>query len=80
MNSKNNVPITKKKIGSKVEEKIAPKKKRAVKKVLYIEIDDEVTGIYDKIKSIRMKNIYLILSIFTNWILWELKALLIKKL
>lgn len=30
------------------------------KKIIYVEIDDEVTAIYDKIKSIRTKDIYIV--------------------
>lgn len=30
------------------------------KKVLFIEIDDEITGIYDKLKKYKMKNIYIV--------------------
>ncbi len=32
----------------------------ANKKVLYVEIDDEVTTIYDRLKNLKMKNIYLV--------------------
>lgn len=35
-------------------------KARRTKKVLYIEIDDEVTTIYDRIKSLKIKNLYLV--------------------
>lgn len=30
------------------------------KKVIYIEIDDEVTSIYDRMKKLKMKNVYLV--------------------
>ena len=32
----------------------------ANKKVLYVEIDDEVTTIYDRLKNLKVKNIYLV--------------------
>lgn len=38
----------------------AQSKPRRTKKVLYIEIDDEVTTIYDRIKSHKIKNLYLV--------------------
>ncbi len=56
----------KKKTSSKKEE---PKKEKAVKKtevvskkkVIYVEIDDEVTDIYDKLSSVRAKHVYIVL-------------------
>lgn len=41
---------------AKEKEKIISKKK-----VLFTEIDDEITGIYDKLKKYKMKNIYLVI-------------------
>jgi hypothetical protein len=40
---------------AKLKEKIISKKK-----VLFTEIDDEITGIYDKLKKYKMKNIYIV--------------------
>mgnify|MGYP001577113457 CR=1 FL=1 len=34
--------------------------KRRTKKVLYIEIDEEVTAIYDRLKQLKVKNVYLV--------------------
>ncbi len=42
-----------------VEDEKKTKAGRA-KKVLYTEIDDEVTSIYDKLKQLKMKNIYIV--------------------
>lgn len=41
---------------------VATKKKKglALKKVLYLEIDDEVTTIYDRLKTLKMKNVYIV--------------------
>lgn len=39
---------------------VVNKRKRKNKKVIYIEIDDEVTSIYDKIKGLRINNLYLV--------------------
>lgn len=38
------------------------KKEKALKakKVLYTEIDDEITGIYDRLKQLKMKNVYIV--------------------
>lgn len=56
--------ISKKRIGDsskKKESDVKPKSKtRRTKKVLYIEIDDEVTTIYDRMKSQKIKNLYLV--------------------
>lgn len=49
--------------GSEETEEFEDKKKsRAAKakKVLYTEIDDEITSIYDKLKPLKMKNIYIV--------------------
>lgn len=35
-------------------------KKTSVKKVLYLEIDDEITTIYDRLKHLKVKNIYIV--------------------
>lgn len=43
------------------EEKVKNKKPRPTKKILYVEIDDEVTSIYDKLVKQRIKNIYLVI-------------------
>lgn len=61
----------KKKTSSKKDEtqKEEPKKEKAVKKteviskkkVIYVEIDDEVTDIYDKLSSVRAKHVYIVL-------------------
>ena len=32
----------------------------SAKKVVYIEIDDEVTSVYDRIKNLKIKHIYLV--------------------
>ncbi len=37
-----------------------PSFKNKIKKVLYIEIDEEVTAIYDRLKQLKIKNIYLV--------------------
>jgi hypothetical protein len=39
-----------------------PKKHKILtaKKVLYTEIDDEVTAVYDKLKQLKMKNVYIV--------------------
>lgn len=56
-------PMSKKRIGEgksendNVKPKSAP---RRAKKVLYIEIDDEVTTIFDRIKKLKIKNLYLV--------------------
>jgi hypothetical protein len=56
------VPVVKKRLGEgKPDEHEMPKKKRRIqKKVLYVEIDDEVTAIYDRLKQLKVKNIYLV--------------------
>jgi hypothetical protein len=54
--------VVKKKLGEgKPDESEMPKKwKKLQKKVLYIEIDDEVTAIYDRMRHLKMKNIYMV--------------------
>ncbi len=55
--------VTTRKIGKAappVEEETPKKVKMPAKKVVYIEIDDEITAIYDRIKNLKMKNIYLV--------------------
>jgi len=44
------------------EEVVDHKKEKAekAKKVLYTEIDDEITGIYDRLKQLKMKNVYIV--------------------
>jgi hypothetical protein len=67
----NNNPLSKKRIESSAkpsaqqpqeETQTRLKKKRDIpaRKVMYIEIDDEVTSIYDRMKSLKYKNIYLV--------------------
>lgn len=44
-----------------VDEQIITKEKPLkTKKVLYIEIDDEITAIYDRLRQMRLKNLYLV--------------------
>lgn len=38
----------------------AKPKKKSAKKVLYLEIDDEITTIYDRLKHLKVKNIYIV--------------------
>ncbi len=60
--------VTKTKIGKsdapekaeQEENTIAKKSRLPTKKVVYIEIDDEITSIYEKIRHLKMKNIYLV--------------------
>ena len=55
--------IQKRKIRTSVEEEklsTTKGKTRPAKKILYIEIDDEVTSIYDKLVKLKYKNIYLV--------------------
>lgn len=42
------------------EQVIAKKKPEKTKKVLYIEIDDEITTIYDRLKQMKLRNLYLV--------------------
>ncbi len=47
--------------GKTVDEQIIAKEKtQKTKKVLYIEIDDEITAIYDRLRQMRLKNLYLV--------------------
>ncbi len=47
--------------GEVLEERvIAQKKPEKTKKVIYIEIDDEITAIYDRLKQMKLKNLYLV--------------------
>jgi hypothetical protein len=61
-NEPENSPMTTRKIGEQTttvsQEKT--KKRAAAKKMIYIEIDDEVTTIFDRIKNLKYKNIYLV--------------------
>lgn len=43
-----------------VKEEKKPEKKEK-RKILYVEIDDEVTAVYDRIKSLKQKNLYLVI-------------------
>lgn len=56
--------ISRKRIGEASQKKVSDIKPKPVsrrdKKVLYIEIDDEVTTIYDRIKGMKIKNLYLV--------------------
>jgi len=63
MNAFSKKPVSTRKISSTVsasDEEVKSKKMRREKKVVYIEIDDEVTTVYDRIKPLKMKNIYLV--------------------
>lgn len=63
MNAFNKKPVSKSKSNtsvSAVDDEVKNKKARREKKVVYIEIDDEVTTVYDRIKPLKMKNIYLV--------------------
>ena len=42
------------------DEKVDKSQVISAKKVVYIEIDDEVTSVYDRIKSVRSKHIYIV--------------------
>jgi len=56
--------VATKRIGDAEEtEQVEDKKKEKAfnaKKVLYTEIDDEITSIYDKLKQLKMKNVYIV--------------------
>ncbi len=56
--------VATKRIGNAEEtESVEDKKKEKIlktKKVLYTEIDDEVTSIYDRLKQLKMKNVYIV--------------------
>ncbi|MCC6643369.1 hypothetical protein IT411_01345, partial [Candidatus Peregrinibacteria bacterium] len=52
--------MQKRKISVKAESEVKKPKARPAKKILYLEIDDEVTAIYDKLSKLRFKNIYLV--------------------
>lgn len=39
---------------------VAKKRENKSKKVIYLEIDDEVTQVYDRIKNLKIKNLYLV--------------------
>lgn len=43
------------------DKEAAPKAVRPSKKILYVEIDDEITTIYDKLARLKFKNIYLVI-------------------
>lgn len=43
-----------------VETDTSSSQKRRSKKVLYVEIDEEVTAIYDSLKQLKVKNVYLV--------------------
>ncbi len=61
---KENSPIQRKRISGipEPDAEKPPKRKREApaKKVIYIEIDDEVTAIYERLKNLKYKNIYLV--------------------
>ena len=54
--------MAKKQISNEFEEAAEGDKSEVIssKKVIYIEIDDEVTGVYDKIKNLKIKHIYIV--------------------
>ncbi len=52
--------VTTKRIEKTDESEKKPAKQNKLKKVLYIEIDEEVTAIYDRLKQLKIKNIYLV--------------------
>jgi hypothetical protein len=59
-------PLTTKRIGETKDETDSSSlttrkpKQKVSKKVLYLEIDDEITAIYDKLKNLKMKNVYIV--------------------
>ncbi len=57
------MPIQKKKIrvDDADQEKPAKRVPVSTKKILYLEIDDEVTSIYDKLGKVKYKNVYLVI-------------------
>ncbi len=61
---KNNKIVATKRIGENEETENLPNakalKRAAAKKVIYIQIDDEITAIYDRLKQLKMKNIYIV--------------------
>ena len=48
-------------ISEESEKQPSEPKNRPTKKILYLEIDDEVTSIYDKLNKLKFKNIYLVI-------------------
>ena len=50
----------KKKLDKKMTEKEATKKQIPNRKILYLEIDDEITTIFDRLKKVAAKEIYLV--------------------
>ncbi len=52
--------IEKKRIRSNEDGVGKNKKEKPAKKVIYVEIDDEITAIYDKISKLKHKNVYLV--------------------
>lgn len=52
--------MQKRKIQAKPEQEAKKPKARPAKKILYLEIDDEITTIYDKLSRLKFKNIYLV--------------------
>jgi hypothetical protein len=54
--------LQKRKIKVNDESELKPlEKKRPAKKVLYLEIDDEVTTVYDKLSKLKHKTVYLVM-------------------
>ncbi len=54
--------IQKRKIREDDKDRLEPQKvKKITKKILYVEIDDEVTTIYEKLSRLKIKNIYLVI-------------------
>lgn len=53
--------MQKRKIKASEEKEVVKKNPRSNKKILYIEIDDEVTTLYDKLAKLKFKNVYLVI-------------------
>jgi hypothetical protein len=49
------------KVTPESEEKLKVKKEKPSKKILYVEIDDEITSVYDKLIKLKYKNVYLVI-------------------
>jgi hypothetical protein len=62
-NEKNGSPMTTRPVGGASDNNGGtpkPQKRAAARKMLYVEIDDEVTTIFDRIKNLKHKNVYLV--------------------
>lgn len=53
--------MQKRKIKASEEKEVVKKPSRSNKKILYIEIDDEITTLYDKLAKLKFKNVYLVI-------------------